>query len=827
MKKISLAPCQKSDIKQNGLIVKLLFQGISGILFLLLAKWLLGNDFTVFIQWWLALFILGIVFLPFTQKFFSGFHDNGYLFSKTLGLAVTGYFSWLLSSLKILKFNAVSCYSLILIGAVINFFIFDRLKTPVKMEMLSADKIKSMISEELLFLTFFIVWTYIRGFKPEAYGTEKFMDYGFMAAMFRSDYMPSKDMWFAGGTINYYYVGQFMAVFLARVSGVSVNTGYNLMLTALAAFGFVLPFSLVYNATENYFKDRNIKYKISPVIGGFISGAGISLAGNMHFTIFYWIVPAVLRLFGKSENISDYWFPDSTRYIGYNPETNDKTIHEFPSYSYVLGDLHAHVLNTIFVLTLLGILYGWLMSRKKESKTLKSETDTWHGIIREVCSPFIIIVGFLIGLFQMTNFWDFPIYYVVSGAVILFSNMAMYKVDGDRKPWIVAKPYFITALEGIVVISIAWLTALPFTSSFDTIATQIKIAQDHTPLYQLIILWGLPVSLVLGLFFDLIGNFLFKDPEKSGREESTVRENPYLNSTDVNLNLDKTAEKFKFCTAEYAISCHGQNSKNPLIRFISSLNISELFMLTLGLCAMGLVLMPELIYVKDIYSEGYKRANTMFKLTYQAFILFGICYGFIFPKFIRDFRAKRQLIFALVTFLLFASTIWYSKVSVKSWYGNIFQKDSYKGLNALAFLKDKMPDDYGAIQWLNENVKGTPVILEANGDSYSDYERVSFATGLPTVLGWYVHEWLWRGDTKVLNERAADIENLYTTVDSSQMKELLKKYNIEYFYVGKLERDKYGEQINDELIKSMGEVVYLSPKTEEKLYETYIVRVRQ
>ena len=45
-----------------------------------------------------------------------------------------------------------------------------------------------------------------------------------------------------------------------------------------------------------------------------------------------------------------------------------------------------------------------------------------------------------------------------------------------------------------------------------------------------------------------------------------------------------------------------------------------------------------------------------------------------------------------------------------------------------------------------KTIEGQPVVLEANGDSYSDYERVSAMTGLPTVLGWYVHEWLWRGD---------------------------------------------------------------------------------
>ncbi len=785
----------QSRIKFSN-IVKLLLRVILGVLFLLLAKLLLRDDFTAFIKWWAVLLLFGITFLPLSQRLFSNYHDNGYLFSKTIGLAVSGYLMWLLSSLRILKFTSVSCVLLVLFCIAFNVILLARLKTVRIKAMLSAVKIRSMVSEELLFLIFFIVWTYIRGFKPEAYGTEKFMDYGFMAAMIRGDYMPPKDLWFAGSTINYYYVGQYMAAFMTRISGVTVNVGYNLMLMTLAAFAFVLPYSLVYNVTKNFLNDSGIKHKKSPVIAGILSGAGVSLAGNLHFTLYYWVVPIVRTILGIKEETSNYWFPNSTRYIGYNPVTKDKTIHEFPNYSFVLGDLHAHVINIIFVLTVLGILFGWLQSRKKLTEGFLQEAAMpKHGIWKEIWNPFIILIGFLIGLFKTTNFWDYPIYYVVSGAVILLSNLVVYspKKDTVIKRRSLFKPIWLTALEGIAVIIIAEITALPFTLKFKQISTQIRIAQAHTPVYQLIILWGLPVALILGLLIELLTKYFASDSTKVERPDGT----------------DET--KTLFVT-------------NPFIRFVSSVNISELFVLILGLCAMGLVLIPELIYVKDIYSGDYKRANTMFKLTYQAFILFGVSGGFIFMKFMKDLRFKWQIKFTIITFLLFISSLWYSKVSIEAWYGNIFQPSGYEGLDAQAFLKDEMPDDFEAIKWLNNNVKGTPVILEANGDSYSDYERVSAATGLPTILGWYVHEWLWRGNTKVLDERAADIESIYTASDYEQLHTLILKYNIEYLYVGKLERDKFTD-LNDEVLKAVGEIVYLSPKTDTKPYETYIVHV--
>lgn len=126
------------------------------------------------------------------------------------------------------------------------------------------------------------------------------------------------------------------------------------------------------------------------------------------------------------------------------------------------------------------------------------------------------------------------------------------------------------------------------------------------------------------------------------------------------------------------------------------------------------------------------------------------------------------------------------------------------------------------IKWLKKNVKGAPVVLEANGDSYSGYERVSAMTGLPTVLGWYVHEWLWRDDTADLNEKSADIESIYTSLDEEYVKELLEEYDVSYIFVGSKEREKYGETLNEDVLKSLGEVVF-----QDEVYSTYILKVNK
>lgn len=93
------------------------------------------------------------------------------------------------------------------------------------------------------------------------------------------------------------------------------------------------------------------------------------------------------------------------------------------------------------------------------------------------------------------------------------------------------------------------------------------------------------------------------------------------------------------------------------------------------------------------------------------------------------------------------------------------------------------------------------------------------ATGLPTVAGWYVHEWLWRSSQKELDRRVKDIRSMYTSDDPQKVRELLDKYKVTYIYIGTLERETYPE-LQDRLLQKMGKVVYSDGVS------TYIMKVR-
>ena len=759
--------------KIKGLIPEI----ICTVVLIMAAVFLLQDDTWTFLTWWLMALLMGMIAMPVSGQLFRSFEDKGWLFSKVLAIAVTGFLTWFLVAGKVLKFTNASCVGVSVICGVGCIILLYR-QTQKEIECYPTGKMKLIIREELLFLLVFLLWTYLVGFRSQAYGTEKFMDYGFMQAMMRSDVLPAKDIWYSQGTINYYYGGQYFAVFLTRLTGSRVEVTYNLMRTFVAAMAFVLPFSLIRQMLGDRIKTKNTgRNKYFPTVAGVTAGVAVSIAGNGYFIVYRCLLPLINKLRGITTEVS-YWFPNATRYIGYRPvNENDKTISEFPSYSFILGDLHAHVVNVMFVLLVIGLLYAWMKEtlrkdRRELTERMKAEQgDTSEQLRSDVSwkkhllSPHLILVSILLGMFQWSNYWDFVIYFVVTGAVVLFANIIQLKGKA-------VKVIKITFLQAVEVIVISYLVVLPFTIKFETMVQGVALAQYHSMLYQLAVIWGLPVMITLLLIITVL--------------------------TEVLKKKEKT-------------SFH---------RFLAGIAIPDLFAVLAGLCAIGLVFLPEVVYVRDIYEQGYARANTMFKLTYQAYILFGLVMGYAIYRLLLISRQKVLQILAGLGLLLLIWTVGYFGDAVYSWFGEVWNPSEYQGLDAEGYLETDFSEDAQAIYWLKDNVEGSPVVLEANGDSYTGYERVSASTGLPTVLGWYVHEQLWRNDVEDLNQKSADIQNIYTWNSEELVRNLLEHYDVSYIFVGSKEKEKYGDALNNTVLKSMGTVAFEDEET-----GTYIVAV--
>jgi YYY domain-containing protein len=725
----------------------------------------LKNEFLYVLNWWALFLLIGLLFMPLSMRIFPTFTDKGYLFSKVIGLAISSYVLWLFANFKIIPITVHGCWGVVAACGIAVYMLFYRKKEAKDINLFSEDTITWATIGESIFLLSLSFWTYLRGFNPKLEGLEKFMDYGFVNSILKSRFIPPNDMWFAGESINYYYYGQYVTAFLTRLTGIKTEISYNLMMATLFAFSMALCFSIVSNMLKGY----GVKKNSSVITGGLIASTLVSLGGNSH-SFFYGFLPKII---GKG---GGYWFPNATRYIGYDPETNDKTIHEFPLYSFVVSDLHAHVVNMIFVLTIIGIFLAVF------KKLQKRADESWHkdNPLLELFFPELILIGLFIGIFQMSNYWDFPIYLTVCLFTLIFAGLRNYESA--------IKFAGVAAIRFLLVVVMSLAFALPFNLNFDTITTEIRLTTARSLPHQLLVLWGYQLLLVI-IFCVFI--FFFEQNIKWRWERGKAARKKLRNE----LTLFKRIQNVFL--------------KNP---------IEDVFALILCVSAIGLVIIPELVYVKDIYEASHKRANTMFKLTYQAFIMFGLVAGYIVIRIrqfsVRDWKVKTALITSVV--ILFIPMV-YPFYAISSWY-NKMNPEYYKGLDGLAFLKEEYPDDYALVEWLRENIEEQPVVLESNGDSYTYHGRISMSTGLPTIQGWYVHEWLWRGSSGLVQERVDEVKIIYESDDIYETERLLLKYNVQYIVIGKLEHKQFGA-LNESKLLSLGDVVFEKP-------EIKLVRVR-
>ena len=668
------------------------------------------SDFRLIVAWWFLVFLFSPSAWPLTFHFFSRFWDRDYAFAKIISLVLVTYLVFVAGVLKLLPFTSqnIIIIALLLFWVSRHFYPLPRFKK----------NWPAFIAEELLFFFLLTAWAYVRGFNPDIEGLEKFMDWGFINSMLRGHYFPPADIWFAGSPINYYYFGHLIYALLTKVSGISSAITYNLSLATVCALTFTAAFSLVSNLIfSSLFRPSSRVF----IIGGLISALILTFGGNLH-----WLYKITKTSLINRQNFltaaSLYWYPDATRFIGFDPDVKDKTIHEFPLYSFVVADLHGHLNDIPVILFFLAFLFAVYLSRR-QPKTPRGLLD-W---------PLIVPSALTLSVAYMTNAWDLAVYGLFFGISFLLTNHFNFSK---------------TFKNGIFVILLWYLFTLPYSVNFIPMIQGLRLADSRTPLYQLFILYGGFWLLCLPFFLVFIKYFKFK------------------------------------------------------------INTSDVFVLSLITTATVLIIIPELVYVKDIYIFEHRRANTMFKLVYQAFIIYSLSVGYILV------RLKKFLLYKLIFLLVFAVHLTYPFFAIRSYYTGFGR---YQGLWGLNFLKNHYPDNLAAINWLNSHVSGQPTILEAAGDSYTTFNQISVATGLPTVEGWLVHEWLWRGGYDQPGARAADVEQIYQSKNLALVRQLLQKYHVAYVIVGDKEREKYSH-LRESTFPALGaQLVFASGET--KIYK--------
>ena len=695
--------------------------------FVIIAFIMMNDSGTTAALRWLAVVFCVTYFIgrmiPFSNM---SFPDEGFGIKFSLGLFMSFFVSWSVCAITKAEFGNTAVFTSFAVLAVATFLVK---KYAVRTVYATADETIRLLRGFSVFAVIFLVVFWAIGFNPVVDpGTENYMDFGFMQTIFRQKSALPFDLWFATEKLNYYYLGQAAAVYMCRLAFTTPEYGYNMMLATFTAIVFLGVFEIVYALFVRLPRSgENVRpYALA---GGGVGAFTAAFSANPHWLVYGFIRPLLQKIF-SGEDAKRYWFCDGTVFIRPQLGDADNGKNEFPAYSFILGDLHAHVINVIFVLPLIALLLDYCLEKDDDKKT---EMSRFWKLIPIAC---------LLGYYKGANYWDFAIYYVICGGLIVFSDLKRSKACVKTFERIGIKAAVVTIVSAVII--------LPFSLNFTKMESGVALCETHTSAYKFGVLWFLPIAVTLWLITALYVN---DDTEK----------------------------------------------------------ICRVSLLALMLCTIGLVIVPEVVYVKDIYGSENSRFNTMFKLTYQAFILFAIIFGIAFAYMLmryflsgnRSF-SKAAMIVLFVLYTVYSCS--YSVYASKQWLG-IGQPGKRIGISSLEGLRGD--ETYGfeieAADVIAKDPRKVINIVEAAGNSYTHESALSVYTGACTPAGWFVHEWMWHNDPEPVRERADRVAYFYTSGDSEYCRNFLNRYAIDYIFVGPAEVCKY--PVNYGGFESFGEVV--------------------
>jgi YYY domain-containing protein len=812
-----------------------------------------------FLLWYLTLSLLGLLTFPLAYRLLPALSDRGYAISRALGLLLWGFGFWLAASLGLIR-NEIGglLLALTLVGG-LSVWALTTLSGAESREQFSAGLAELrawftsqralVVSVEILFLVAFACMAFVRANNPENIGTEKPMELAFINAILRSPTFPPHDPWLAGYAISYYYFGYVLTAMLALFTATSGGVAFNLMLALVFALSAVGALGLVYNLLAAYWKTRPgagqsvvLAALLAPLfllvlsnVEGlleFLHARGLGWSGQpgetngwtalgrlvrpdlAAFNFWTWLDIKDLRDAPVLDGAQRFWFWWRASRVVQDYDLRGsfvEVIDEFPFFSYLLGDLHPHVLAMPFGLLAAALalnlyLGGW-----------RGEIDLKFFRIPLRLEGFLTLALALGGL-AFLNTWDFPIYLALAAGALLLARR-------ERRGW--GWDLLEDVLAFILPLGLASIVLyLPFYVTFASQAGGIlpnvifpsrgahlwvMFGTLWLPLFGFILLrrgnpaaaapnWKIGFilaagfALLLGLFSLLLTVFA----AQTDLGQALISAQGYLSLGAV--LKDALARRVYFsgglltllaligaALAHLTASRPGPAAESlPAQQDAPAPNpLAFVWMLILfgGLLVLG----PEFVYLRDQFGS---RMNTVFKFYYQAWALWSLAAAFGLALLLNELRGLRLAAAGVLTgvVLLVGLAYPFGSLPVKT---NSFNRAAPQArtLDAAAYLQSSAPDDALAIQYLQTLPVG--VVAEAVGGSYSEFARMATYSGLPNVLGWPGHEGQWRGGYTEQGSRQEDIRTLYQTMDWDTARAILAKYGIRYVVVGGLERTTY------------------------------------
>ncbi len=763
--------------------------------------------------WYLFIFLLGLCAYPLARLALPGLSDRGYALSRTLGLSVLAYLAWLGGSIGIPYTRAnIGIVFLILLmsGGILGW----RQRNEIRQEWNTNRRYYLLI--ETLFLSFFIIDLLIRLGNPDlwhpAKGGERPMDFSYFNAVLKGSSFPPYDPWFAGGYINYYYYGFVLVGTPVKLLGIVPSIAYNFILPTLFAMVAVGAFAIGWNLLDDKRRIENERERSPGIHPKFIAGLAaalmIVLLGNLGTVRmlfqgfqrmaapggiitnanivqrwlwavqgFFMSITGSFLPFGRGDW---YWFP--SRVI---PAPNDvEPITEFPFFTFLYSDLHAHMIVLPITLFILAWALSFLKARAEMSRS------TWVATFG--------IGALMIGALRPTNTWDLYTYFPLAALAVGYTLLRY----GNWKPSLrlpVWAKKIGPAAGALILLTLLshWLYApysYWYSQGYGTIDAWFG---SHTPMVSYITHWGLFLFLISAWLIWETRQWMAATPVAA-----LARLRPYQAGLELVLaTLLVFMLYFAFKGAWIGwLALPLATWAGILILRPRQSGLKRAVLMMVG-TAMLLTMAVELVVLRG----DIGRMNTVFKLYLQAWTLLAIsaaaAFGWLlndFPLWLPRWRNVFQwgVILLLAGAFLFTLTAATDKISDRLAPNAPHSLDSMKYMN-YAQLWDgnnmDLSEDYRAIRWMQDTIQGSPVIVEANCSEYRWCTRYTIYTGLPGVIGWNWHQRQQRAlfPPNWITDRINEIGIFYTTADVGQTRAFLGKYAVKYFIVGQLERNIY------------------------------------
>ena len=789
------------------------------------------------IVWWTAVVLLGWLAFPITFVILRGLPDKGYPLARILSLLLIAYFGWLVASLKILSHTR----NTLILGLILMALVSLTIGWFRRRELLAfvRQNIKLIGFVEAFSLLLFLAFIFVRLGNPDLWdviwGGEKPMDLSYFNAVLKSTVFPPYDPWFAGGYINYYYWGFVYVGSLTKLLGIVPNIAYNLILPMLFSFTGLGAFSIAYNLVAwkngrnqpinsiNQSTNQPITNYQSPItnhqspLNRKAIAAGVVAAVLCVFLGNLAEVPLVLNTWHNASTSSintgtpidtlvhtangaltlaftdanapiypGDWFWTASRAINFQPG-EVQPITEFPFFTFLYGDLHAHMISLPLTLLVLGWAVSLVLQGKSKTRSRRRTAVT---------ALQFLIGGLAIGSLQATNTWDFPTYIFIGILAVAFN--AYRQQEGINLKMLGQAGVQIVALAAIAI-----LTFLPFTENYGVGYSSFSLwPGSYTHLSNYLTIYG--------LFLFFVFTHLLRELRAWSRtlnRESLEKWEPYAFPIIVLTFIYIAVITFLFIK-DYWIAPFVLTLViiAGLLGLRPNLAPHRRIPLILISSALGLTLMVEII----VLDGDIGRMNTVFKFYMQVWVMLsivgGVAAAMAWPAIQR--RPTIGKIWRVGLALLLGAAVLYPLLATKAKWDIRMSQEAPTTLDGMAFMQvTEYQDsgqtiplhfDYDAIQWMRRNIPGSPVIAEAH--STNPYRaianRVAMFTGLPSIIGWDWHQRQQRAVTPptLISNRIADVSTLYSTTNTAEALSIIEKYNVRYIYVGQLEWVYYDPQ---------------------------------